>query len=169
MTIKSVTWTTKKYVPIATGCCDSVVICLTEDCLDKTLDGLGIVEATIENAGRNLSPGSRATLFQNPRCDDLFQYSLKYDDAQMALDIGGLPYELTCDCISEVNPYYCSTVRIIERTISPTLSCLTAVDEFPEEYISAGCIVSLVDHASLPDGLYYYNGDAWVQLGAFAT
>lgn len=108
MASKTLNYSTKVYIPIATGCCPEVAFCLPGLWADRTTDGLTIVFGTIQNEGRQLTPGPIARA-QNPRCLDLFQYVIEYDDAQFLTDPEtDEPFLLTCSDISEVNPYVCT-------------------------------------------------------------
>ncbi len=155
---------------VGSGCCKEVYICLLDECSYMTADGSGMVLATPMNGGRPLGHSPNINRFENVRCEDIYQYGFRYDDSQMALDISGIPYVFGCGCIAEINPYACTTSKIIEGSISFDRIGISNTSVYPEEEsIIAGrtYIISLVGHDVDPDGLYYYNGTDWVMLGAY--
>jgi len=88
-----------------TGCCGPVGICLPVDPWgSRTVSNQPYIIATVLNTGRPLGTGgkTRPVPWENPRCEDLYQYDIEYDDAQFDNDPGtGEPWVLTCDDIGD--------------------------------------------------------------------
>lgn len=162
MANQRIIYQTTKYIPITTGACEEVYICLCDDYKAYTADGSGLVKATVQNTGRPLGPGPHKPMFERSRPSELYQYSLVYDDSQMALDLGGLPIVINCDWICEINPYTCTTDALLEGSTSFDMLCLTHIDSLPEWDDSyEGCLVYVTG-----SGLYYGSASNWVQLGS---
>jgi hypothetical protein len=80
-------YTTKTWLPIAVGCCQEVLLCLTETGAGKTEGDVAYVAATVENATRNLSPLGHCPCAPNARCDDMYQYQLTISDDLLTEDL----------------------------------------------------------------------------------
>jgi len=80
-------YTTKTWLPIAVGCCQEVLLCLTEDGAEKTEGDVAYVAATVENATRTLGSAGHCPCAPNPRCDDLYQYQITIDDDLLTADL----------------------------------------------------------------------------------
>lgn len=162
MALQKVIINETKYIPVSPGCCQEVYLCLIDSCTQYTLDGRGLVKATIQNTGRKLGLPRHPEKYMYPggRCADMYQYEVLYDDAQMALDLAGFPIILTCECIAEINPYVCTTDKIISGEADFDMLCLTPLDEFPGEAADYdGCMVYVSG-----DGLYMSNGTSWLPI-----
>jgi len=85
-----------------TGCCGEVGICLPLDPWGtRTVTNSPFIIATVKNSGRALG-NTIGVPWENPRCDDLYQYEIEYDDAQFDNDPGtGEPWILTCADIGD--------------------------------------------------------------------
>lgn len=134
MATVSLTYTTKKYIPIATGCCESVYVCLKNTVTQYVVSGKPLILATIQNSGRYLGSAGRAfpPSFENPRCAEEYQYTLSYDDTQFVVDQDtGLPYALSCDEICEIMPYACTVSTLLADSIlgcEDVLACINIAD-----------------------------------------
>ena len=180
MALQTVIYNAKTPIPnVATGCCSQVYLCLSDECAELTLDGNGLILATPKNTGRYLEHSHNAGWFENPRCEDKYQYAFEYDDAQMAINPQTEePYILPCDCIAEVNPYVCTTTRLLTGTVFYDRVCYSPLTEYPtdgltpEEILAAGflpgCHISLIGHVTDPNGLYMWDGVQWVQQSEYA-
>ena len=96
--------------PIAIGCCQEVVLCLTDAAKTKTVDDSGLVYGTLENTGRRLSPSKNSNPINNVRCMDVYQYVVTYDDDQIDEEA-----TLYCSDISVIDPYACVVRRLREE------------------------------------------------------
>lgn len=166
MANQTITITLNYEIPVAPNKCASVYICLTDPTISA--DGNGLIVGTIQftNVIRPMQNSAAISGQYNSVSAEFWQYRLTYDDAQMAT-VEDVPIELDCSDISEINPYYCTTTRLITGAVEQAQICLQPQTEEPTEQIAAGCIISYVGHATNPDGLYYYNGSTWVLLGAY--
>ncbi len=131
MGIRTFDYTSKTFLNIATGCCKSVYVCLTPEAAAKTIDGRALQLVTIENTGRFLGNKGRKRLveFENPRCIELYQYLVAYDDVIMQQG-----YLLGCDDINEVIPYDCLITNILDL-----------IDTLPDWVVDSANVVQTVD------------------------
>lgn len=141
------------YYPLSIGCCPQVYICLNAEGAALTLSGNSLILAEVQNSGRYLGGGSPVNT-ENVRCNDVYQYSLVYDDAQL---LEG--QTISCDQILELFPYSCTA----ESILSPAMLCLEPRTTLPDATLFKFCTVALEGHATLPDGLYTSNGTDWVE------
>ena len=118
MSIKKLIISTPSLLPIPVGCCSSVVLCLAPSWADKTVSGYAFLDAEIAASGRPLSPQGSS----NPRCVDVYQYTVLYDDAQLNIDPEtSNPYTVTCSDVS-IFPYACVIGNLLTG-INATFSC----------------------------------------------
>lgn len=94
---------------LSTKACQEITVCLTSEWAARTVSGKTAVTATVESSGRNLgSSGMRQDFhYENPRCKELFQYSLVIDLSQFLEETPGNPYVPDCDDIIEIVPFGC--------------------------------------------------------------
>ena len=101
-------YSTETYLPIKA--CQKIFICLGDEWRTRTVSGRAVVEATVGNSARRL--GSKFNIFKNwvnPRCNEVYQYSLSVDLTQFKQNPAtGDCWEPTCNDVQEVNPYMCS-------------------------------------------------------------
>lgn len=108
MALKTVHYDVKalNYYLAQTGCCGEVGICLPADpWSSRTVTGLPFILATVQNSGRYLGSGGSPfpPSFENPRCEDLYEYILVYDDAQFITNPQTQqPFFITCDDIGDI-------------------------------------------------------------------
>lgn len=106
-----ITVTSKVWIPIRP--CQEVVLCLAEGWEAQTVSGLGMVFATVDNAGiRYLGSGGQpfAPTFENPRDEDLFQFDVTVDDTQITDPVADV---LTCADVVDVAPYACIFRKLV--------------------------------------------------------
>lgn len=111
MAIQKLTYPSKVWLPIASGCCGPVVLCIKEESLAKLADPtIPFVLAVPDNSGRPLGTAGSARYpeFENRRCEDVFQYSFGVNDTQ--LDEGAV---LTCADIGGISTDSCTIVSLI--------------------------------------------------------
>lgn len=130
MAIQTITYKSSVYIPVGLGCCEDVYLCLTEAGAAKTTDGNTLQAATISE-GRYLGHGGQPRLvsFENPRCEDLYQYTISYDDSILARED-----LLTCADISEVFPYACTAASIIN-----------SINTLPDWVVDEDNVVTTID------------------------
>ena len=80
-------YTTKTWIPVTTGCCQEVVLCLTDEAASKVEAGTSYVVGTIQNTGRKLGMHDGCLPFENPRCVDMFQYQIDVSDDLLSSDL----------------------------------------------------------------------------------
>lgn len=85
--------------------CQEVLVCLATDA--DSASGNGLVVGTVENTGRFLTdtPGYPV---QNPRGQELYQYSITIDDTELAEDV-----VLTCADILDFSTDVCILNKLI--------------------------------------------------------
>ena len=113
MALKTVQIHSKVYV--AHCSCQEVAVCVGPDDADKVVADRPFVFGNLGSSGRFLGSGGSpfAPRFENPRCEEEYQYSFTYDDAQMETDPAtGEPFELPCN--PEIFPYACSLRALSE-------------------------------------------------------
>lgn len=138
------TFNTTKYIPISPGCCELVYFCLPEEWKDKTSTGLAFLVATVNNNGRYLG-GYQDADFENPRCQDKYQYHVTIDDSQFLVDPETeLPYEITCEDLQEIFPYPCSLANIIDAILT-----------LPDWVVDQDNVVTTVDPVERIFTIYY--------------
>lgn len=103
------------YLPNELYACKCVILCLTDECSAYTINGKGLVEATVENTNRRLgSPFHRIFAKWNSRATDIVQLTFTLDDAQLNIDPAtSKPYIIECCCIAEVMPYSCTISKLL--------------------------------------------------------
>jgi hypothetical protein len=118
MATRHLEYTADQFIPVSTGGCKEVYLCLKAPWASRLVDG-PFLKATISN-GRFLgSAGSPyAPRFENPRGEAEYMYTLQYDSAAFINDPGtGQPYVLPCSAIAEVNPYVCSLDALLAAIV----------------------------------------------------
>lgn len=103
------------YLPNELYSCRCVILCLTDECSSYTINGKGLLEATVQNNPRPLgSIFHRAFAKWNSRATDIVQLTFSIDDAQLNNDPAtGKPYIIECCCIAEVMPYRCTVNKLL--------------------------------------------------------
>lgn len=114
MAIQNLRYVSDVFIP--TKGCTEVTLCLTDDWAGRTVNGTPLVVAEIQNAGRFLGSRGmpRVPEFENPRCNDKYQYSLAIDDSQFLEETPGNPYVLDCADILEISPYACTNDALLD-------------------------------------------------------
>ena len=89
------------YIPQLTKACNQIAICLDPNGIGgQVANGVPMVFATVQNSGRPLGSGGRpfSPPWENPRCEEHYEYILEYDDAQM-----NSPQDIiTCEDIQDI-------------------------------------------------------------------
>lgn len=125
----------KVKLPIAIGCCSDVLICLSSDWEGSLVSGIDLLPATVNNTGRDLSYDYPTN---NVRCNDVYQYSISYDDTLVSVDAQTQePYVITCSDIVEIFPYACVGNTIIDY-----------IDALPDWVVDEANVVQTVDQAT---------------------
>lgn len=102
------TYCIQTYVPVKP--CEEVILCLKPEWADKTTSGLPYIVATVTNSGRagNARYNEFSERYCNARCEDVYQYTITYDDSQLIVDPDtGEPYTITPEDICGLFPYKC--------------------------------------------------------------
>ena len=118
------------YSPVG---CSEVGLCLPAAWAAKTVSGAPIVVATLANSGRFLGSRGyeRSPEFENPRREELYQYTVTYDDTQIidpvtdvigCADIESLVDACAADALVEV---YANMTPWVEGSGEVYLSTLT--------------------------------------------
>ena len=86
--------------------CQEVALCLPiNPWAGRTQTGTAFIKATVQNSGRYLGSNGFAFVspWENPRCEEHYQYEFCYDDSQLLIDGGtGQPYVFECSDIIDV-------------------------------------------------------------------
>lgn len=130
MAIQTITYQSNVYIPVSTGCCEDIYLCLTEEGAAKTTSLATLQPATVSE-GRYLGHGGvpRLVSFENPRCEALYQYTIEYDD-----DILQQGQSLTCADIAEIFPYACvaasilNTIQVLPDWVVDENNVVTTID-----------------------------------------
>lgn len=104
MAFQTVTFSSRRF--FSTFSCEEVALCLSDDWTARTLDGSGIIFGTVD-FGRPLGNRGYERMWEwyNIRGDELYQFTITFDDAQLIDDPAtGLPYILDCDAIQDIAP-----------------------------------------------------------------
>lgn len=102
------TYCIQTYVPVKP--CEEVILCLKPEWADRTTSGLPYIVATVDNSGRvgNARYNEFSQRYCNARCEDVYQYTISYDDSQLLVDPNtGDPYTITPEDICGLFPYKC--------------------------------------------------------------
>lgn len=114
MAIKSINYQSEILLPILP--CSEVQVCLASDWAAKTVSGVALANATVQNSVRELgSAGAsifRRSLRWNPRRSEMIQYTLDFDSEQF-LNEEELP---DCSDIVGINPYGCAVNSLLAST-----------------------------------------------------
>lgn len=131
MAIQKLTYPSKTWLPITTGICQDVYLCLSDVWAGRTVSGIKLIPATIENTGRYLGNNPYPE-FENPRGVHQYQYALSINDAVFLDDPETeAPYLLSCADILEVFPFACTLGVLLGETGVLTGSDLTLVGSQP--------------------------------------
>lgn len=135
MPIVPIDYTTSHYIPISPGCCTSVYLCIDTQTSPAITGGRAFILAQIENTGRYLGSGGmyRYPSFENPRCDDVYQYIITYDTSQFVDETD----RLSCSDILDVFPYACELTEI-----------LRIIDTLPDWVVDSDNVTQTVDQAT---------------------
>lgn len=91
--------------------CSCVTLCLTDECSAYTIDGKGLVKASLDSMPRRMVyyPHGYINLRRMP----VMQYSFSLDDTQLKVDPAtSKPYVIDCCCIREIIPYTCTIDKL---------------------------------------------------------
>lgn len=87
MALVRVHYDTPIYIAEATKACNRVALCLDPAVWagSQTVAELSMIFATVQNSGRPLGSGggSFSPPWENPRCEDHYEYIFEYDDSQI--------------------------------------------------------------------------------------
>lgn len=135
------TYTTNKIIPIDFAGDQDVYLCLEESFREYIPNGTGLLKATAQFVKARSSGSNEVGSFGYSNYSSrYYQYNIKYDDANLLVDsITGLPPEIDQSNITEVQPFACSTGRLLD-----------AVDEVS----SAGIEWRDISAGTLPDLRY---------------
>jgi len=115
MSLRTVMYPSAQMLPVSTGNCQQVYLCLTPTWAARIAGGDPFLLATV-SSGRYLGSAGMAFAprFENPRGELDYQYELSYESTDLINDPGtGQPYILPCDAIVEVVPYVCTINKLI--------------------------------------------------------